>query len=68
MGLDNSYDNVLATAASPNAFAEHAERLPHAGGITEKYLEAAALLLCFARQQPLFRGFPLFAHAVQLPP
>jgi hypothetical protein len=26
------------------------------------------MLLGFAGKQPLFRGFPLFAHAVQLPP
>src|ERR1700742_1376334 len=53
--LDDADDNVLAATAASNAFAEHAEGLPHPRGISEKHLKSPALLLRFAALQPIFR-------------
>ena len=53
--LHHTDHHVLAPAAPPNAFAQHAERLAHAGRVAEEYLEPPALLFVFAGQQPVFR-------------
>ena len=65
MGFDDADDDVFATAAAANAFAEHAEGFADAWRVSEKNFEAAALLLRLAREEPVFRRFSILSHAVQ---